>query len=67
MVQEEGLEPTHLSVLDPKSSASAYSATLALFVISKELILIFYFLLSIFLKQFNKSFKEMAVPTVASA
>ena len=29
MVQEEGLEPTRLSALDPKSSASANSATLA--------------------------------------
>jgi hypothetical protein len=31
MVQEEGLEPTRLSALDPKSSASANSATLAHF------------------------------------
>jgi hypothetical protein len=29
LVQEEGLEPTRLSALDPKSSASANSATLA--------------------------------------
>jgi hypothetical protein len=28
-VREEGVEPTHLAVLDPKSSASANSATLA--------------------------------------
>ena len=28
-MQEEGLEPTRLSTLDPKSSASANSATLA--------------------------------------
>ena len=31
MVRVEGVEPTHLAVLDPKSSASASSATLALF------------------------------------
>ena len=28
-MREEGVEPTHLSVLEPKSSASASSATLA--------------------------------------
>ena len=29
MVRETGLEPVHLAVLEPKSSASANSATLA--------------------------------------
>ena len=37
MVQEEGLEPPHLSVLDPKSSASANFATLA-FIIQSGLL-----------------------------